>query len=210
MNENYQRKTDTVLASFGGEKKTLLLQVCCGPCGSYVLEYLTKYFEITALYYNPNTQPEAEYEKRGRWLREVLAHYPSVKLADCLYDGESFEKVSKGLESEPEGGARCTRCFEMRLRETARRAREGGFDFFCTTLSVSPYKNAGRLNDIGERLAAEYGVKWLPSDFKKRGGYQRSVELSKSWGLYRQEYCGCLCSLAEAAEKKKAKENPKT
>ena len=210
MKENNQRETDAVLASLGGEKKTLLLQVCCGPCGSYVLEYLTKYFDVTVLYYNPNTQPEAEYEKRGRWLREVLAHYPGVKLMDCDYDGEAFEKVSRGLESEPEGGGRCTRCFELRLRETARRAREGGFDFFCTTLSVSPYKDAGRLNAIGERLAGEYAVRWLPSDFKKRGGYQRSIELSKDWGLYRQEYCGCLFSLAGAEEKKKRRGSEET
>lgn len=196
MKENYQRETDAAVASLGGEKQRLLLQVCCGPCGSYVLEYLTRFFDVTVLYYNPNTQPEAEYEKRGKWLREVLTHYPDVKLLACEYDGAAFEKAAAGLEKEPEGGARCTRCFELRLRETARRAAEGGFQWFCTTLSVSPYKDAERLNRIGSALAAEFGVKWLQSDFKKRGGYQRSIELSKAWGLYRQEYCGCRFSLA--------------
>ena len=202
MKENYQRKTDEAVSALGGRKPRLLLQVCCGPCGSYVLEYLTRYFDVTVLYYNPNTQPLAEYEKRGDWLREVLTRYPDVKLMDCPYDGEAYEIVSKGMENEPEGGKRCTKCFELRLRETARRARAEGFDWFCTTLSVSPYKNADRLNRIGEALGEEYGVRFLPSDFKKRGGYQRSIELSKQWGLYRQEYCGCLYSLAESEKKR--------
>jgi len=195
---NYQLETDAALRALYGRKERLLLQVCCGPCGSYVLEYLRQYFDVTVLYYNPNTQPEAEYEKRGVWLREVLAHYPDVKLLDCAYDGAAFDEIAAGFENEPEGGARCTRCFELRLRETARRAAAGGFSWFCTTLSVSPYKDAGRLNAIGSALAAEYGVKWLPSDFKKRGGYQRSTELSRQWGLYRQEYCGCLFSLEQS------------
>ena len=200
LKENYQRQTDEALASLGPARPKLLLQVCCGPCGSYVLEYLTRFFDVTVLYYNPNTQPEAEYEKRGEWLREVLAHYPEVKLLDCAYDGAAFDEIATGLESEPEGGARCTRCFELRLRETARRAAAKGFAWFCTTLSVSPYKDAERLNRIGSALAAEYGVKWLPSDFKKRGGYQRSIELSRQWGLYRQEYCGCLFSLEQSGK----------
>jgi predicted adenine nucleotide alpha hydrolase (AANH) superfamily ATPase len=198
LRENYQRGTDAVLAELDGRRPTLLLQVCCGPCGSYVLEYLTKYFAVSVLYYNPNTQPESEYEKRGAWLRRVLEHYPEVKLLDCAYDGAAFDDIAHGLEREPEGGARCTRCFELRLRETARRAAEGDFEWFCTTLSVSPHKDAERLNAIGSRLAAEYGVRWLPSDFKKRGGYQRSVELAREWGLYRQEYCGCLFSLEQS------------
>ena len=200
MKEDYQRQTDAALDALGGKKQSLLLQVCCGPCASAVLEYLACYFDVTVLYYNPNTQPEAEYRKRGEWLRKVLSHYPDVRLDDCDYDGEAFDEIAVGLEREPEGGKRCTRCFELRLRETARRAAEGGFDWFCTTLSVSPYKDAERLNAIGERLAEEFGVKWLPSDFKKRGGYQRSIEFSREWGLYRQKYCGCLFSLEQSGK----------
>jgi len=206
VKENYQQKTDEAISALGGRKPRLLLQVCCGPCSSYVLEYLTAYFDVTVLYYNPNTQPREEYERRGQWLKAVLTHYPDVKLLDCPYDGEAFEKVSKGLEKEPEGGARCTKCFELRLCETAKRAKAEGFDWFCTTLSVSPYKDADRLNGIGAALAEEYGVRFLPSDFKKHGGYQRSIELSKRWGLYRQEYCGCLFSLVES-EKMREKGN---
>ena len=198
MKRNYQLATDAVIESLNGERKKLLLQCCCGPCSSYVLEYLTKHFDVTVLFYNPNIQPEEEYDKRLFWMREVQSKYPeSVKLIECCYDGEKFISESRGLEKEPEGGERCTKCFWLRLRETARLAKEKNFDYFCTTLSVSPHKDENRLNDIGLELEKEFGVKWLPSDFKKREGYKRSTQLAREYGLYRQDYCGCLFSLAE-------------
>lgn len=198
MKHNYQNETDTTINSLSGERKNLLLQCCCGPCSSYVLEYLTKYFDVTVLYYNPNIQPIEEYDKRLFWMREVVSKYTdTVSFMDCGYNGEDFASVSRGLENEPEGGARCTKCFELRLRETARLAKEGDFDFFCTTLSVSPHKDEARINEIGFELEREFGVRWLPSDFKKREGYKRSNELTREYGLYRQDYCGCLFSLAE-------------
>lgn len=195
MKENYQLQTDQCIAALdpGGQKPTLLLQSCCGPCSSYVLEYLTQYFDVTVLYYNPNIQPEAEYEKRLHYQREVLKHIPA-KLMDCGYDGAAFEAVAAGYEQEPEGGARCTRCFQLRLEETARRARDGGFAWFCTTLTVSPHKDPVRINAIGRELAARYGVRWLPCDFKKRDGYLRSIRLAEAYGLYRQDWCGCAYS----------------
>ncbi|MFB0920090.1 MAG: epoxyqueuosine reductase QueH [Oscillospiraceae bacterium] len=196
MARNWQLETDNAIKSLGGERKKLLLQCCCGPCSSYVLEYLTPYFDITVLYYNPNIQPSEEYETRLSWMRKVAEKYPeTVSFLDCKYRGEEFDAVSIGLEKEPEGGARCVKCFELRLRETARLAKEGGFDCFCTTLSVSPHKDVQLLNEIGLALEKEFGVKWLPADFKKHGGYLRSIELSKEYGLYRQNYCGCLFSL---------------
>ena len=208
MKRNYQLDTDDIIRSLCGERKKLLLQCCCGPCSSYVLEYLTKYFDVTVLYYNPNIQPENEYDKRLFWMRDVVLRYPgTVKFMECGYRGEDFTTMSKGLEKEPEGGARCTECFRLRLRETARLAKEGGFDYFCTTLSVSPHKDEKRLNDIGFELEKEFGVRWLPSDFKKREGYKRSTELARGYGLYRQEYCGCLFSRREtkgAEEKENA------
>ena len=199
MKHNYQQDTDAVIKSLGGERRKLLLQCCCGPCASYVLEYLTSCFDVTILYYNPNIQPRTEYDKRLFWIRELVSKYPKiVSLMECDYDGESFETISRGLESEPEGGARCTECFRLRLRKTAQKAKEGNFDYFCTTLSVSPHKDEKRINDIGFELAEKFDVKWLPSDFKKREGYKRSIELSKEYGLYRQDYCGCIFSLAES------------
>jgi len=201
VKHNYQLETDAVIELLCGAHPKLLLQCCCGPCSSYVLEYLTKYFDVTILYYNPNIQPLAEYDKRLFWMREVVSKYPeTVSLMECGYNGEDFEEVSRGLESEPEGGARCTKCFELRIRETVRLAKEGNFDYFCTTLSVSPHKDEERINKIGFELEGEYGVKWLPSDFKKREGYKRSNELTREYGLYRQDYCGCLFSLAESRE----------
>lgn len=196
MGHNYQLDTDAVLALLGGERNRLLLQCCCGPCSSYVLEYLTEYFDVTILFYNPNIQPEEEYDRRLYWLRKLLAEYAGkVGIMKCGYDGGSFDAAAKGLEGEPEGGERCTKCFALRLGETARLAKEGNFDYFCSTLSVSPHKDEQRLNEIGRALADKYGVRWLPSDFKKRGGYARSIELSREYGLYRQDYCGCLFSL---------------
>lgn len=198
MKTNYQKQTDAVIAALpAGERPRLLLQSCCGPCSSYVLEYLTQYFRVTVLYYNPNIQPQAEYDKRLHWQREIISQLPTqtpVELLDCGYDGARYTEAVRGLEREPEGGARCTVCFRLRLEETARLAKAHGYDYFCSTLTVSPHKDAERLNAIGAALAAEYGVAWLPSDFKKREGYKRSIELSKQYGLYRQDYCGCLFS----------------
>lgn len=193
MKENYQKKLDTLLADLDGVP-TLLLQSCCGPCSSYVLEYMTQYFDVTVLYYNPNIRPEAEYEKRLEAQKQLLAAMETarpVKLIEPGWRGAEFERAAKGLEAEPEGGARCTRCFVLRLEETAKQAAAGGYDYFGTTLSVSPHKNAPLLNAIGGALGEKYGVKWLPADFKKRNGYLRSIQLSKQYGLYRQEYCGC-------------------
>ena len=190
MKTNYQILTDKAIAALAGGKPALLLQSCCGPCSSYVLEYLTQYFDVTLLYYNPNIQPEEEYEKRLFYQREVLKHIPA-KLMACDYDGAAFEAAVRGAEDEPEGGERCTRCFRLRLEETAKRAAAGGFSWFCSTLTVSPHKDAARINRIGAALGERYGVKWLPSDFKKRDGYLRSIRLSEEYGLYRQDWCGC-------------------
>ena len=195
MKQNYQLDTDEIIEKLGEKKPSILLQCCCGPCSTYVLDYLSRYFDVTVLFYNPNIQPPEEYEKRLFWLGEVVSKYGgSVKTMECSYDGERFGEMAKGLENEPEGGRRCTRCFELRLRETAKRAAAGGFDYFCTTLTVSPHKDQNRINALGFELEREFGVKWLPSDFKKREGYKRSIELSREYGLYRQDYCGCLFS----------------
>lgn len=195
--ENYQLWLDRVIDGLSGERPTLLLHSCCGPCSSYVLEYLTRYFRVSILFYGPNIQPEEEYRKRLDTQRRLLEELPcaaDVSILECGYDGESYAGAVRGLEAEPEGGRRCTVCFRLRIEETARLAREHGFEWFCTTLSVSPHKDAQRINAIGLELAQQYGVKWLPGDFKKRGGYQRSIELSRQYGLYRQNYCGCLYS----------------
>lgn len=193
---NYQLDTDQALASLdAAEKPRLLLHSCCGPCSSYVLEYLTQFFSVAVLFYNPNIQPEAEYEKRLYYQREVLKRIPA-ELMRCGYDGAAFEQAARGLEQEPEGGARCTRCFLLRLEETARCAAADGFDWFCTTLTVSPHKDAVRINRIGAELGEKYGVRWLPSDFKKRNGYLRSIRLAAEYGLYRQNWCGCRFSHA--------------
>ncbi|MBP8640018.1 MAG: epoxyqueuosine reductase QueH [Oscillospiraceae bacterium] len=201
LKHNYQLETDDVIASLRGARASLLLQCCCGPCSSYVLEYLTKYFDVAVLYYNPNIQPAEEYDKRLYYMRQVASKYPeTVSVIECAYRGEDFMEASRGLENELEGGERCGKCFELRLRETAKLAKEGAFDYFCTTLSVSPHKDEKRLNEIGFLLEREYGVKWLPSDFKKREGYKRSNELAREYGLYRQDYCGCIFSLAETEQ----------
>ncbi len=192
--ENYQKKLDRTLEALEGLKPGLLLHSCCGPCSSYVLEYLSRHFRLGLLYYDPNIQPEAEYELRLENQRRVLEHYPDIALHEYGWRGAEYEAAVRGLEAEPEGGARCTVCFRLRLEETARLAKELGYEYFCTTLSVSPHKDAERLNRIGTELAERYGVKWLPSDFKKREGYKRSIELSREYGLYRQDYCGCLYS----------------
>lgn len=172
----------------------LLLHSCCGPCSSRCLETLKEKFAVTVLYYNPNITDRAEYEKRKGEQIRLLRETGWADFLDCDYDPAAFFSAAKGLEEEKEGGARCYCCYELRLAETARVAAEKGFAFFCTTLSVSPHKNAQWINEIGERLGKEYGVQWLYSDFKKQNGYLRSVELAKEFHLYRQNYCGCVFS----------------
>ena len=196
---NYQKKLEELIAreQKEGRVPTLLLHSCCAPCSSYVLEYLSEFFRITVLYYNPNISPEQEYEARvaeqKRLISELPVKYPVSFLAGD-YRPEEFYSAVKGLEDCPEGGDRCTVCYELRLREAAKTAAEGGFDYFTTTLSISPLKDAERLNSIGKELAEEYGVGYLFSDFKKKNGYKRSTELSALYGLYRQDYCGCVFS----------------
>lgn len=199
VKENYQKRLDSILVGLEekSEAPRLLLQSCCGPCSSYVLEYLTRYFSVTVLFYNPNIQPEPEYKKRLENQIKLINSLPvknPVSLLGCGYDGDAFTNAVRGLESEPEGGARCAVCFRLRLEETARLAQEGNFDFFCTTLSVSPHKDAQLINRLGCEISEKYGVPWLPCDFKKKGGYLRSIELSRQYELYRQNYCGCLYS----------------
>lgn len=180
---------------------SLLLHSCCAPCSSYTIEYLSDYFKISVLYYNPNISPREEYEKRKAEQIRLIESMPvknDVNFADCDYDCNEFFKIAKGYEDCREGGERCFRCYEQRLRRTAQEAQKGGYDYFCTTLSISPLKNAQKINEIGERLSEEYGVLWLPSDFKKREGYKRSIELSKEYNLYRQNFCGCVYSRREA------------
>ena len=200
---NYQKILDKEIEKIQKEKekKTLLLHSCCAPCSSYVLEYLSKYFEITDLYYNPNIFPEEEYIYRSNELRRLIDEMPAkipVKYISCEYTPEDFNEIAKGREKDKEGGERCFLCYRLRLEKTAQIAMENNFDYFTTTLSISPLKNAEKLNEIGREMSEKYGVKYLYSDFKKRNGYKRSVELSKEYELYRQNFCGCVYSKAEA------------
>lgn len=194
---NYQRELDDLIlaAGAGKEKPRLLLHVCCAPCSSYVQEYLTPYFDITLFFYNPNIDTAKEYTHRSTELERLVkeAGFPS-KIMICDHDPESFARMAEGMEDEPEGGARCRLCYELRMRKAAEYAASHGFDLFTTTLSISPHKRADWINEIGEALADEYGIRHLPSDFKKRGGFKRSVELSQEYDLYRQDYCGCRMS----------------
>lgn len=210
MNENYQIVLDKTLRTLqtAGETPRLLLHSCCAPCSSYVLEYLSRYFAITVLYYNPNISPISEYQYRLEEQQRLISQMPfnhPVQLRAGEYIPERFAAIAKGHESDPEGGERCHACYRMRLEETARIAAAEGYAYFTTTLSISPLKNAAVLNHIGEELAAQYGVPYLYSDFKKREGYKRSCVLSKEYGLYRQEYCGCVYSKAQALERRNAK-----
>ena len=195
---NYQRELDELIATLDGKAPPrLLLHGCCAPCSSYVLEYLARYFEITLYYYNPNISPREEYEKRLGEVRRLVSELPlvhPVAVVDGPWDQAAFLDVSRGLEEEPEGGERCLKCYELRLLAAATVAKEGDYDFFATTLSISPHKRADKLNEIGERVGREIGVRHLPADFKKKGGYARSIELSRELGLYRQDYCGCAFS----------------
>ncbi len=189
----YAQQMDAVLASLGERRPRLLLHACCGPCSSAVLEQLSRFFEITVLYYNPNTWPEAEYRRRGQELERFVAeaHPLGVKVIEDRYDPAEFYSAVSGLEAEPERGGRCTVCYRLRMRRAAEYAAQNGFEWFATTLSISPHKDTERINQIGRALEAEFGVKHLPSDFKKKNGYLRSLQLSEEYGLYRQDYCGC-------------------
>ena len=198
---NYQKELDKLIESIPeGEVPTLLLHACCAPCSSYCLEYLSNYFSITLYFYNPNIYPESEYalrtEEARRFISEMTFKHP-VTFLEGKFDPREFYDCIKGYEQEKEGGERCFRCYRLRLESTANLAKEMGFDYFTTTLSISPLKRADKINDIGEELGAIYNVKHLPSDFKKKNGYKRSTELSKEHGLYRQDYCGCVFSMRD-------------
>ncbi len=198
--ENFFRKFDKIVGQFGDTKPGILLHSCCGPCSSSVLELLSKYFDVTVLWYNPNLYPEAEYDKRLETQKQLIDAIAKdgvqAKLLVEPWRSEDYFSRVKGLENEPEEGKRCLECFKIRLDETARIASECGFEWFCTTLTVSSRKDAVAINAIGREAEAKYGVKWLPSEFKKREGNHRSIILSEKYGLYRQEYCGCVFSLA--------------
>ncbi len=195
---NYQRELEQLIDNIEpGRVPALLLHACCAPCSSYCLEYLSQHFSITVLFYNPNISPAEEYQKRVDEIRRLISELPAknkISLIEGRYLPEEFYSSVKGLELEPEGGKRCPVCFELRLREAALTAKKLGFDYFTTTLSISPLKDAEKLNDIGKMLSDEYGVAYLYSDFKKKNGYKRSIELSREYNLYRQNFCGCVFS----------------
>ena len=193
MNENYANKLKEIIDKLDYKPK-LLLHSCCAPCSSYVITYLYDYFDITILYYNPNIYPYEEYKKRKDEQIRLISNFKSVKIIDCDYDNDIYNEVIKGLENEPERGNRCTKCFYLRLDKTGEIAKKNNFEYFGTTLTVSPYKNAKLLNEIGEDISKKYDIKWLYSDFKKNDGYKKSIELSKKYDLYRQDYCGCIYS----------------
>ncbi|MBR4719749.1 MAG: epoxyqueuosine reductase QueH [Lachnospiraceae bacterium] len=214
---NYQKELDKVLEGLD-RRPSLLLHSCCGPCSSYVLTYLCTYFDVTVLYYNPNIYPPEEFDKRAAEQERLIAALnhdlrngnpigcagdepvmagdaADIRFIKADYDPQEFLDMAKGLEDVKEGGMRCYKCYGLRMREAAAYAKRGGYDFFATTLSISPLKNAEWINEIGEMLSDEYGVRHLPSDFKKREGYKHSIELSEKYGLYRQNYCGCIYSV---------------
>lgn len=199
---NYQKELDKIIENNKREDilPSLLLHSCCAPCSSYTIEYLADYFSITVFYYNPNISPVDEYEKRKAEQIRLISSLPvknKVSFLDCDYNGSEFFEIAKGYEDCREGGERCFRCYELRLNETANKASENGFDYFCTTLSISPLKNAQKINEIGFVLAEKYNTNWMPSDFKKKEGYKRSIELSRKYNLYRQNFCGCIYSKRE-------------
>ncbi len=217
---NYQKEMEQMVSRLNGEKKRLLLHSCCAPCSSHCLEVLREYFYVTVFYYNPNISWEEEYKKRVEEQKRLIAAYNAqvekgdfadmhstekaakIEVIEGDYDVDTFFQMAKGLEDCPEGGERCFRCFDLRLRKTAQLAKELGFDYFATTLTISPLKNAAKLNEIGMQLQEEIGVAFLPSDFKKKDGYKRSIMLSEQFGLYRQDYCGCAYSKAESENRR--------
>ena len=194
VKRDYRKEMEAEIERLDGRKPKLLLHSCCGPCSSAVLERLCEHFQVTLLYYNPNIEPEAEYLHRLSEQKRLLDLTGKAALMECGYDHEAFEAFAPAMAEEPEGGKRCLACFALRLNETARRAKEGGFEYFTTTLSVSPHKNAEAINRIGQEAGEKAGVKYLFADFKKQNGYLRSLELSRQYGLYRQNYCGCRYS----------------
>ena len=210
MKQNYQLVLEKTLKALQAEDKrpSLLLHSCCGPCSSYVMEYLAQYFDITIFYYNPNISPAAEFQFRAEEQQRLIHEMGlGVKFQLGTYEPERFFALAKGYEAEPEGGERCFKCYRLRLEEAARAAKAGGFSYFTTTLSISPHKNAQVLNELGKEISDTFGVPYLYSDFKKKNGYKRSCELSEIYGLYRQNYCGCIYSKLEAEEREKAKNN---
>lgn len=212
MKRNYQAEMEKIISSHKskGETPTLFLHSCCAPCSSYVLESLSDFFKITVFYYNPNIYPDEEYYKRVLEQQKFIEQFPAknpISFLEGDFDKDKFYKMAKGLEDLPEGGERCFKCYELRLRQSARIAKKLSMDYFTTTLSISPLKSAYKLNEIGSSLAKEYGVRYLPSDFKKKNGYKRSVELSNEYGIYRQNYCGCVYSLNQRIkEQRKSKD----
>jgi len=209
--KNYQLETDKIIDKIKDEGTVprLLLHSCCAPCSSYTLEYLAEFFEITVFYFNPNISPQSEFEKRYSEQKRLIEKLPAkhkISLIKGEYNPEEFFEIAKGLEDAKEGAERCFKCYRLRLEKTAGLARAQGFDFFCTTLSISPLKNSQKINEIGFEVGEKYGVSWLPSDFKKKEGFKRSIELSREYDLYRQDFCGCIYSKA-ARENAKEEEN---
>ncbi|MCM1523017.1 MAG: epoxyqueuosine reductase QueH [Ruminococcus sp.] len=202
---NYQNELDRIISELGGSVPSLLLHSCCAPCSSYVLEYLSRYFRITVFYYNPNIYPQEEFYKRRAEQQRFISLFPAenpIGFIGTEHMSERFYEKIKGLENVPEGGERCFSCYELRLEETAKTAAANNFDYFTTTLSISPHKNADMLNRIGGRLSEKYGVSYLYSDFKKKDGFRRSCRLSEQYGMYRQNYCGCVFSEKEAKRRR--------
>ena len=205
MKQNYQLMLDREITKITKENRhpRLLMHACCAPCSSYVLEYIASVFDMTMYFYNPNISPESEFIFRGNELERLIAEMPlseKVGLIRAEYENEKFHEIAKGMERLPEGGERCFKCYELRLRHTAEFAKANGFEYFSTTLSISPHKNAQKLNEIGAKLSEEYNVPYLFSDFKKKNGYKRSCELSAQYNLYRQNYCGCIYSKEQAVK----------
>lgn len=204
MKENFDREFERIALEAGGRRPRVLLHSCCGPCSSAVLERLTERFAVTLLWYNPNIYPEAEFDRRlaaQKKLLEAAGLAEKVALRALPWGSAAYYARVRGLEAEPERGARCTECFRLRLEETARLAAEEGYDYFCTTLTLSRHKNAALINALGQELGRRFGAAWLPSDFKKKGGELRSIQLCRQYGLYRQDYCGCEFSLKEREER---------
>ncbi len=194
---NYQLKMEEILEENKDKIPTLLLHSCCAPCSSYVLEYLTNHFDITILFYNPNISSREEYDKRLNELKRLVSEIPhinKIEIVEGRYEPKEFLQIANGLEDAPERGERCFKCYRLRLEEAAKYAKLNGFDYFTTTLSISPHKDAQKLNEIGSELEKEYSINYLYADFKKRNGYKRSIELSKQYDLYRQDFCGCIYS----------------
>lgn len=211
--KNYQKELDNILSTIDkSNKKTLLLHACCGPCSSYVIEYLSSFFDITILYYNPNIYPQKEYERRLAELKEFLPRFPpaiqnNVKIIEADYNPEEFYSAiditnNPELKDEPEKGERCRRCYEFRLKKAFDYAKQNCFDYFTTTLSISPYKDAEKINTIGYTFVSVNKTKYLPADFKKKSGFLRSTQISREYNLYRQDYCGCIFSMQNTMKSK--------